>query len=41
MKQLFVIKYKQDFQQPVSIFLIENKELQYKITEMKRWDGDN
>ena len=41
MKQLFVRKYKQDFQQPVSPFLIENRELQDKITEMKSWEGNN
>ena len=41
MKQLFVRKYKQDFQQRVSPFLIENRELQDKITEMKSWEGNN
>ena len=40
MKQLFVRKYKQDFQQRVSPFLIENRELQDKITEMKSWEGN-
>ena len=41
MKQLFVRKYKQDFQQRVSKFLIEDTEFQYKITEMKSWEGNN
>ena len=41
MKQLFVRKYKQDFQQRLSPILIENRELQDKITEMKSWEGNN
>ena len=40
MKQMFVIKYKKEFQQSVSIFLIENQEID-KITEIKRWEGNN
>ena len=38
---MFAIKYKKDFHQSVSKFLIENQELQNKITEMKRWEGNN
>ena len=41
MKQRLVLRYKKDFQQSVSIFLIENQEIQHKITEMKRWEGNN
>ena len=41
MKQMFVIKYKKEFQQSVSIFLIENQEIEDKITEIKRWEGNN
>ena len=32
MKQMFVIKYKKEFQEYVSIFLIENQETHDKIT---------
>ena len=35
MKQRLVIRYKKDFKQSVSIFLIENQEIQDKITEIK------
>ena len=38
---MFVIQYENDFQQYVSKFLIENQELQDKITEIKRWEGNN
>ena len=41
MKQRLVIRYKNDFQQSVSIILIGNQEIQDKITEMKRWEGNN
>ena len=41
MKQRLVIRYKNVFQQSVSIFLIGNQEIQDKITEMKRWEGNN
>ena len=41
MKQMLVVRYKKDFQQFLSIFLIENQEIQDKITEMKRWEGNN
>ena len=41
MKQRLVIRYKNDFQQSVTIFLIGNQEIQDKITEMKRWEGNN
>ena len=41
MKQRLVIRYKKDFQQSVSILLIENQEIQDKITEMKRWEVNN
>ena len=40
MKQLFVLKYKQDFQQPSSKFSIEKREIQYKITEIRSWEGN-
>ena len=36
-----MIKYKKDIQQSVTIFLIEKQEIQDKITEMKRWEGNN
>ena len=38
---MFAIKYKKDIQQSVTIFLIEKQEIQDKITEMKRWEGNN
>ena len=41
MKQRLVIRYKKDIQQSVTIFLIGNQEIQDKITEMKRWEGNN
>ena len=41
MKQRLVIGYKNDFQQSVTIFLIGKQEIQDKITEMKRWEGNN
>ena len=41
MKQRLVIRYKKDLQQSVSIFLTENLEIQDKITEIKRWEGNN
>ena len=41
MKQRLVSRYKKDFQQSVIIFLIENQEIQDKITERKRWEGNN
>ena len=41
MKQRLVIRYKKDIQQSVTIFLIEKQEIQDKITEKKRWEGNN
>ena len=41
MKQMLVVRYKKDFQQFLSIFLIENQEIQDKITEIKRCEGNN
>ena len=40
MKQLFVLKYKQNVQQPLSKFLNDKRELQYKITGMRSWEGN-
>ena len=41
MKQRLVIRYRKNFQQSVIIFLVENQEIQDKITEMTRWEGNN